>query len=145
MLIIIISQSILLVILFITKQEITINASYTYKNRIKEFNLTTPGKFEFGFHQIQLKVNQISFLVKIQKLICIIFKHNCCGARSYHDYQSSKYPGSCCGLKMIGDDCTKELILNQESGCFKFIEDFIYQRIYYNSIFLGAFLTVEVI
>lgn len=126
LLIIIISQSILLVILFITKQEISINASYSYKNRINEFNFTTPGKFEFGFHQIQLK-------------------HNCCGARSYQDYQNSKYPGSCCGLKMIGDECSKESILNQESGCFKFIKEFINQRIYLNSAFLGAFLTVEIL
>ncbi len=46
---------------------------------------------------------------------------------------------------MIGDECIKELILNQESGCFKFIEEFINQRIHINSAFLGAFLTVEVI
>lgn len=45
---------------------------------------------------------------------------------------------------MIGDSCTNERILKAEYGCFKFIQESIYQRIHYNSAFLVLFLTIEV-
>lgn len=57
MIVIVAAQSTLLVILFITKQEIMTNFTRVYTNRLKSFNITYPNRFEFAFHKIQLRVN----------------------------------------------------------------------------------------
>ena len=58
LMVVILTQSVLLVILFITKQELLVHGSSYYPNLLKKFNFTSPSTFEFSFHRLQLAVRR---------------------------------------------------------------------------------------
>jgi len=120
------TQLTLVIILFITKHEIILNASTIFKSRLQSFNYTAPSRFEFSFHQIQLA-------------------HSCCGVSSAFDFGNKRFPGSCCGLVEINAKCNQSRLINNENGCFKYISQSIFNQIYINSAFLIGFLSIEMV